>query len=101
MPRIPALRVTIVGELLRGVQLQAQDHAEAVPQRRGELSGPGGGAHQGELGQVDADRPCRRPLADDDIQGKVLHRRIEHLLHAAGEAVNLINKEYVVRRSDW
>ena len=38
----------------------------------------------------------RRSLADDNIQGKVLHRRIEHLLHAAVEAVDLINKEYVV-----
>ena len=100
MPQNPGAAGDDLGELLHGVELQAQDHAEAVPERRGELSGPGGGAHQGELGQVDADRPCRRPLSDDNIQGKVLHRRIEHLLHAAVEAVDLINKEYVVLARD-
>ena len=32
-------------KLLRGVQLQPEHHAEAVPQRGGKLPGPGSGSH--------------------------------------------------------
>ena len=35
------------------------------------------------------------PLAGDDIQGKVLHRRVEDLLHRAGQAVHLVDEEHV------
>ena len=42
-------------QLLRGVQLQPQGHAKAIPQRRGKLSGPGGGADKREMGQVQPD----------------------------------------------
>ncbi len=52
-------------QFLRRVELQADRDAEAVAQRRGEQSEPGGGADEGEAGEVDPDRARRRALADD------------------------------------
>ena len=83
-------------QLLRRIKLQPQLHAKAIPQRRGKLARPGGGADQREAGQIQPDRPGRRPLADDDIQRIVLHGGIEHLLHAAVEPVDLVNKKHIV-----
>lgn len=63
-------------QLLRCVELQAQGHAEAVPQGCGELPCPGGSADQGEAGQIQPDGVGRGPLADDDVDGEVLHGRV-------------------------
>ena len=84
------------GQLLRGVQLQPQGHTKPVPQRGGQLARPGGGSDEGEFGQVQPDRVGRRSLADDDIDGKVLHGRIQDLLHRPVEPVDLIHEQDVV-----
>ena len=34
-------------------------------------------------------------LADDDVEGEVLHRRVEHLLDDAVEPVHLVDEEHV------
>ena len=83
------------GQLLRGVELQPQRHAEAVPQRRGELPRPGGGADEGEMGQVQADGIGTGALPHDDVQGVILHGRVQDLLHRAVQAVDLIHEEDV------
>ena len=85
-----------LGKLLRGVQLQPEHHAEAVPQGGGKLPGPGGGSHQGKMGQVDADGTGAGPLADDDIEGVVLHGGVQYLLHAAVQPVDLIDEEDII-----
>ena len=46
--------------------------------------------------QVEPDGVRAGALADDDVDGVVLHRGIEDLLHRAVEAVDLIDKENVV-----
>ena len=46
--------------------------------------------------QVDPHAARRRPLADDDVERAVLHRRIEHLLDHRIEPVDLVDEEHVV-----
>ena len=41
--------------------------------------------------QIQADRARRRPLADHNINGKILHRRIQHFLHLTVQAMNLVH----------
>ena len=84
-------------QLLRRVQLQPEADAEAVAQGRGEHARARGGPDQGELGQVQPDRARGRALADHDVQGVVLHRGVEHLLHLMAEAVDLVDEQHVAR----
>jgi hypothetical protein len=67
--------------------------------RRGVASRPARvvAADQGEGRQVDADRPRRGSLADDQVQDVVLHRRIEDLLHIGRQAVDLVDEQHVAR----
>jgi hypothetical protein len=57
-----AERLTMLCELVRGVELQPRDDAEAVAQRVGQHAGAGGGADQREGRQVELDRARRRAL---------------------------------------
>ena len=84
------------GQLLRGVQLQPQGDAEAVPQWSGQLPGPGGGSDEGKLRQVQPDGIGGGALADDDVERVVLHCRIENLLYRTVEAMNLVNKQNII-----
>ena len=65
--------------------------------RSGVVSRPGARrrADQGELAQVDLDRARRRPLADDQVELEILHRRIEDLLDRRIEAMDLVDEEDV------
>ena len=54
------------------------------------------GADQREGRQVDPHAARRRPLADDDVERAVLHRRIEHFLDHRIEPVDLVDEEYIV-----
>ena len=84
-------------QLLRGVQLQPQLHAEAVTQRARELPGARRRADERESGQIQPDGVGRGALADDDVDGKVLHGRIQDLLHRTVEAVDLVDEQDVAR----
>jgi hypothetical protein len=86
-----------VGQVLRRVELQALDDAEAVAQGRGQQAGAGGGAHQGEGRQVELDGARRRALADHDVELVILHGRVEDLLHHRAEAVDLVDEEDIPR----
>ena len=81
------------GELLWGIELQPQRHAEAVPQRRGELARPGGGPDKGKVGQIQADGVGAGPLPHDDVQGVVLHGGVQDLLHGTVQPMNLVHKK--------
>ena len=82
-------------QLLRGIQLQPQRYAEAVPQRGRQLPRPGGGADQGEVGQIQPDGVGRRPLAYDNIQSVVLHGGVQNFLHGTVQPVDLVHKQDV------
>ena len=45
--------------------------------------------------QVDPHRPRRRPLADDQVERAVLHRRVEHFLDHRIEPVDLVDEQHV------
>ena len=87
-----------MAELLRGIKLQTEHHAEAVAQRAGHLSGARRRPDQGEARQVEPDRTRGRPLADNDIERVVLHRRIEDLFDRTVQTVDLIDKQNIIFR---
>ena len=49
-----------------------------------------------ELRQREADAARRHAFTHDDIQCKVLHRRVEDFLHGVTEAMHFVDKENVV-----
>src|SRR5437773_2761121 len=55
-----------------GVEIQVMHDSEAVPQRSGEESDPGGRAHQREAREIDLDGPRHRTLTDDDVDAELL-----------------------------
>jgi hypothetical protein len=66
-------------ELRHLVEVEPHRDAEAVAQRGGQQALAGGRADQRERRQVDPHRARRGPLADDQVERAVLHRRVEHL----------------------
>ena len=82
-------------EVAGAVVVEAGHEAEAVAERPGDETGAGGGAHQGEGGQVEADGAGARALAEDDVELEVLHGRIEDLLDRPAQAVDLVDEEHV------
>ncbi len=54
-------------------------------------------ADERERRQRQAHRARRRALADDEVEGEVLHRRVEDLRHRGREAVDLVHEQHAVR----
>ncbi len=77
---IPAERRTMTPELGRLVVLEPERHPEAVTQRRRQQARARRRADERELRHLERERPGGVPLADDDVEPKVLERRVEHLL---------------------
>ena len=48
-------------------------------------------------GRFELDGARRRPLADHDVELKVLHRRVEHLLDDRAQAMDLVDEQHVAR----
>ena len=82
-------------QLFLGVEIQANRNAETIAQRIGQQPGARGGADEGEFCQIDLDRARRRALADDEIELKILHRGIEHLLDRRAEAMDFVDEQHV------
>jgi hypothetical protein len=78
-----------------GIKIEPHRDAEAVAQRISQKPGPGGGADQREFRQIDLDRARRRPGADNEVELKVLHGRIEDFLDRGIEPVNFVDKKHV------
>ena len=77
------------------VKVKPVDRAEPGAQRRGHQRQPGRRADQSETRQLQANVACARPLADDDVQRIVLHRRVKHFLHRAAQPVHLVDEQDV------
>ena len=86
-----------LGELLDRVVIQAIRNSKAVAQRAGQHARAGRGRYQRELGDIQANRACRRTFADHDIERKVLHRGIQDLLDRTVETVDLVDKQHITR----
>ena len=74
------------------------NHAKAIPQGRCQKSRPGCRANQCKMRQIQPDRPGRSALSNDDINGKVLHGRVQNLLHLSVQPVNLVHKKHITLR---
>src|SRR4030095_17094361 len=85
------------GELLRRIELEACNDAEAVAQRIGEHPGASGAADQRKARQVELEAARRRALADHDVELEILERRVEDFLDDSGEPVDLVDEQHVVR----
>ena len=82
-------------QLVVAVEVEPHRDAEAVAQRRGEETGAGGGADQGEAGKLDPDRAGGRAFANDEVELEVLHCRIEDLLDGRIEPMDLVDEQDV------
>ena len=71
--------------------------AEAVPKRAREHAGAGCRANEGEGGNLQRYGRGTRPLSNDDIDSKVLHGQVKHLLSRARGAVNLVEEQDLTR----
>lgn len=84
-------------QLVGAVEFEPLHDAETIAQRIGEHAGAGGGADQGEGGQVEFHRTRRRAFADHDVDLEVFKRGIEDFFHHGREAVNLVDEEHIMR----
>ena len=75
------------------VEIQPMHDAEARAQRRGDEPRARRRSHQREMAQMKRMNPRARPLPDDQVHAKVLHRGIEHLFDGGLQAMNLIEKK--------
>ena len=77
-----------------GVKVQPDRNAEAVAQRIGQ-SRRGRGADQREFRKIDLHQARRRPGADNEVELKILHRRIKDFLDRRIEPVNFVDEKHV------
>src|SRR6202035_3248914 len=82
-------------KLAYSLEIEPHRNAETVAQRIGEEPGAGGRTDQRELGQIDLDGTGRRSGADDEIELKIFHRRIEDFLDGRIEPVDLVDEQNV------
>ena len=77
------------------VEVEPQRDAEALSQGIGDEAGARRRADEGEGRQLDAHGPRARPLADHEVELKILHRRVEDFLDRRLEPVHLVDEQYV------
>ncbi|EEZ75249.1 hypothetical protein NEILACOT_04699 [Neisseria lactamica ATCC 23970] len=85
------------GEVAVFVKLKAGDDAEAVAQRIGQHTGAGGRADEREGRQVDFDGTGGGSFAYHNVEPVVFERGIEDFFDNGAEAVDFVDKQYVVR----
>ena len=81
------------GQLLGSVVVEPEGHPEAVAQRAAQGPGPRRRPDHGERLEAQSERLGPRPLARHEIEGEILHGRVERLLHGTVEAVDLVDEE--------
>ena len=85
------------GKLVAAIELQPHLDPEPVAKRRRQETGAGRRPDKGEGRQIDPHRARRRPLADNQVELEILHRRIENLLDGRIEPVDLVDEQHVPR----
>ena len=81
--------------LLRRVVVQPVGDAKAGAHGRGEHAGTGGGSHEREGRQIDADGARLGALINDDVQPVVFDGGVQVLLDAGMQAVDFVDEEDV------
>lgn len=80
-------------EFVVGVELEAEEDAEARAQRGGQEAGSGGGRDEGEGVDAHDVGAGRGAGADHDVELVVLERGVEFFFHDGLEAVDLVEEE--------
>ena len=78
------------------VEVEPIGGAEAIAQRAADAARAGRGADDGEGLEAETERARRRSLPDHDVEGEVLHGRIEDLLDGPRQPVDLVDEEDVM-----
>ncbi len=71
------------------------DDAEAVAQGASEGASPGGGADDGEVGEVETHGAGGGAFADDDVEFVIFHGGVEDFFDGAAETVDFVDEEDV------
>ena len=79
-------------ELRVGIKIKPYRNAERSRNGLVSKAGARGRADKGEFGEIDLHRTRRRSRADDEIELKILHRRVKDLLDRRIEPVNLVDE---------
>src|SRR4029077_20621495 len=74
-------------QFLLGIKIESHRDAETVAQWIRQQSRTRGCTDQGERREIDLDGTGRRPLADDEIELEIFHRRIKDFLDRRIEPV--------------
>ena len=85
-------------QLLGGVELELRDDAETVTERCGQQACTSRRTDQREVREIQADRARGGVLSEHDIDGEILHRRVQHLLDLTVQAVDLVDEEHIALR---
>ncbi len=73
------------------------NRTETCPKRRSQQRQSCRGSDHGEFRQAQPDRAGAWTLADGEVQGKFLHRRVEDLFDRPPQPVDLVDKQDVYR----
>ena len=84
-----------VGELADVVVVEPEGDPEAVAERATERARARGGGDHREAVEAEAQRLRAGARAGDEVEGEVLHRRVQRLLDGVVEAVDLVDEEDV------
>ena len=89
-------------QIFRRIKFQAMDDAEARAQRGHDQSGASGGADQGKTIELVRMDPRAGALADDQVDAKIFHGRVEDFFHGGLQPMNFVEKEKIlgVERSE-
>jgi hypothetical protein len=82
-------------EFLDRIEIEAHRNAETIAQRRRQQTEAGRCRNQRELGKVDLHRSRRRPFADDQVELKILHGRIEDFLDRRAQPMDFVDEQDV------
>ena len=81
------------GEVFGGVVVESVSDAEAGAEWGAEEACAGGGADEGEAGEVKANRAGGRALIDDDIDAEIFDGGVEVFFDDFGEAMDFVDEE--------
>src|SRR5579885_2601867 len=84
-------------QIFRLIKIEPMNDAESRAKRRGDEASARGGADQREMAERKRMNTRTGPLADDEIDAKILNGRIENFLDGRLHAVNLIQEEQFPR----
>ena len=82
-------------QFVHPVKIEVAEDPEPVPQGGGQQPDAGGGPDEREALQPKAVAAGMHAFVENEINGEILHGRIEQFLHRFGKPVDLVDEQYV------